>query len=269
MKKKGRTCRGFSFDSFGRKVLDSAIIDKLKHYRKDPMFCVEGGSKALSRYVRRDSAIIVNHKKVYRLCREEGLLLQRSKKKSHQGSVMRSQNRRVSGENKVWEFDIKHGWLYGERRSFFILAFIDVGTRAIKAHYVGRSCKAEDMQRTFKLALESCKGDDLKGLVIRSDNGPQMRSYAFRKFASRCQVEHEFIPPRTPNKNAHIEAFFSILDRHLENTYLLNLAEAYVWVNDFVNFYNNHRIHGKLKMTPAEFSKRRDLHTRPEFVEAI
>ena len=67
----------------GEKIFDSQIADILKYLRQDSFLSVEGGSKALSKYLRRDYGVIINYKKVARLCRLHGLLLKkRGKKKS-------------------------------------------------------------------------------------------------------------------------------------------------------------------------------------------
>lgn len=49
-------------------------------------------------------------------------------------------------------------------------------------------------------------------LVIRSDNGPQFISNKFQDTCKELKLEHERIPFKTPNKNAHIEAFHRLLN---------------------------------------------------------
>lgn len=68
------------------------------------------------------------------------------------------------------------------------------------------------------------------------------------------QVLHELIPPATPNKNAHIEAFNSILDAEfIQPRYFMKYGQAYRETVDFMWFYNYFRIHGSLKYkTPME-----------------
>jgi putative transposase len=57
-----------------------------------------------------------------------------------------------------------------------------------------------------------------------------------------------------PNKNAHIESFFSILElEFLSVTYFSTFAEAYEKTHSFLRFYNTERIHGSIgDITPAE-----------------
>ena len=93
-------------------------------------------------------------------------------------------------------------------------------------------------------------------LVIRSDNGPQMTSNMFKKYIDDNSFEHEFIPPGDCNKNAHVESFNSIIEiEFLQVRYFENFADAYKQTVEFMEFYNNERIHGSLKMmTPNEFT---------------
>ena len=67
-------------------------------------------------------------------------------------------------------------------------------------------------------------------------------------------MSHEFIPFQTPNKNAHIESFFSILElEFLSVTYFNNFEEAYEKTHNFIRFYNEERIHGSIgDIPPAE-----------------
>ncbi|WP_370872870.1 integrase core domain-containing protein [Croceifilum oryzae] len=48
--------------------------------------------------------------------------------------------------------------------------------------------------------------------ALRTDNGPQFISHLFGDFCESNDLEHERIPPRTPNKNAHIKSFHSTLE---------------------------------------------------------
>jgi len=51
-RRRGQPPPGFSYTIDREKVLDSTITDHLRNYREDPFLKVEGGSKALSRYLR-------------------------------------------------------------------------------------------------------------------------------------------------------------------------------------------------------------------------
>ncbi|SFF39407.1 Integrase core domain-containing protein [Paenibacillus algorifonticola] len=71
-------------------------------------------------------------------------------------------------------------------------------------------------------------------------------------------MEHERIPPRTPNKNAFIESFHSILERECyQRNCFESKEEAFAEVDRFVRYYNNDRIHGSLyDWPPKEYLRR-------------
>lgn len=82
----------------GALILDQTIVSILKEYRQEVVFFNAGGSKKLSKYIAIEKKIDINHKKIYRLCHENNLLLfkqdfikKRQFKKSRLG-ILRSQN---------------------------------------------------------------------------------------------------------------------------------------------------------------------------------
>ena len=65
----------------GEKILDSAIVSILKEYRASIEFTNGGGARKLSKYLAIEQRIYINHKKIYRLCDENDLLLFRQEEK--------------------------------------------------------------------------------------------------------------------------------------------------------------------------------------------
>lgn len=192
---------------------------------------------------------------MYRLCKELKILKpQRQVKPKHPKKIAR--NRTVTASNQLWETDIKYGYICGEDRFFYILSFIDVADRNIISHHIGLSCTGEDASRALKIALlkrQLYEADNKP--VVRSDNGPQFISEAFETSCESLKVEHERIPYKTPNMNAHIESYYRILeDECLGINEFESFAEAYTIVNEFIKLYNTKRIHSSTKyMPPAEF----------------
>lgn len=191
---------------------------------------------------------------MYRLCSQAGILLERKKRKIRLRKL--SVDRRITAPNKLWQFDIKYGFIHGENRFFFVCAFIDVFDRDIKGYHIGHHCTAEDILRTLRLALKANNIGPQDQLVLRSDNGPQMSSLKFERELLALPANHEFIPVRTPNKNAYIESFFSLLEINvMASEYFYSFRQGFERVVEFINFYRNERIHGSLKMTPLEFRR--------------
>lgn len=150
-------------------------------------------------------------------------------------------------------------------------SFIDVYSRKIVGEYVGSQCKSGDLIFTLNQALIKEGITDEHKLVIRSDNGSQMSSLLFYNYLKDLEYKltHEFIPVATPNKNAHIESFFSILETEfIQVHYFKTLADAYVKTREFIKFYNERRVHKALKYrTPNEvmldYKMGRPLNIKP------
>lgn len=90
---------------------------------------------------------------------------------------------------------------------------------------------------------------------IRTDNGPQFISEKFEETCLRLGIAHERIPVKTPNMNAHIEAFHSVLeDECYARHEFESFAQAYEEVYCYIEYYNRRRRHGALRyMSPQAF----------------
>lgn len=251
----GRRPPGYTVNRDGVIILDSTVENIIRGYRSQAEYSNAAGVRKLKHLMRRDFRFYLNEKKIYRICLENGLLLSKRKK---QGVARRrlAVNRQVTALHQVWQFDLKYGYVDGEGKFFFVLGFIDVFTRKVVGEHIGLSCKAGDLCFALQQALESEGITDDHQLVIRSDNGPQMTSKEFAQWLASLEKKlmHEFIPVQTPNKNAHIESFFSILEiEFLCVTYFTTFAEAYEKTKAFIRFYNEKRIHGSIGyITPTE-----------------
>lgn len=253
----GRPIPGYSYDKNGQKVPDARIKRYLRRLLNGPH--AASGYRKLTILLRRKYQLIINKKKVYRLCKELGVLApQRVIRNAAPRRIAR--NRVVTGPNQVWQMDIKYGYVAGKREHFFVSCVLDVFDRQIIAHHRGKSCTTQHVMKTLQKALLKrevhAKELDRK-LAIRTDNGPQFTSKKFHQLCEQHGVEHERIPNKTPNKNAHIESFHSILEmecfrRHCFETY----EEAFAEVDRFIRFYNNERLHGSLyDLPPREYAE--------------
>lgn len=234
---------------------DSWIIEHLKNYRNDINFHNGIGCRALHEYLEVDYQITVNHKKIYRLCSENKLLLNRKKKIKKVKKL--ASNYKVTGPNQLWQFDIKYGYVHGEDRHFYFLAFVDVYTKKVMGYHLGLQCTANDLKLALKASLAVVSQEDQENLIIRSDNGPQMSSRQFKAYVDSLNLCHEFIPVRCPDKNAFVESFFSIFEiEFLQVRYFLSMKEVHRQVNEWVEWYNQRRLHGSLKYkSPDGFIK--------------
>jgi putative transposase len=250
----GRPIPEYSLTTDGQKISDTQIEEWL-------MELVEGeehgyGYRNLAHALYVQRALILNHKKAYRLCKKLGLLQKKPNKKfKHPRRI--AKNRLVNGPNQLWQIDIKYGYVHGYDRFFFLFDMIDVFDRYIVGYHLGSSCDAKDVCATVQRALEARLKPGEAAPVIRSDNGPQFLSHVFGDMClnENRPIEHERIPPKTPNMNAYIESFHSIIERDLyAKEYFETYEEAYKKVHQYIEFYNLRRFHGSLnKMSPSQY----------------
>lgn len=258
---RGRPPPGFTVNRDGSLILDVSILEIIKRYRMRIEYANAAGVRKLKHLMRRDYKIYINEKKVVRICRENRLLLSRRRSRGIAARIVAA-NRKITAPHQVWQFDLKYGYVDGEKKFFFVLSFIDVFTRKIVGEHVGLRCQGGDLAFALKQALEAQGIKPDHPLVLRSDNGPQMTCREFSRYLTKLEMKlmHEFIPVQTPNKNAHIESFFSILElEFLRVRYFKNFAEAYEETKKFIRFYNEERIHGSIGyITPTEAMEKYD-----------
>lgn len=252
----GRPAPGYSYNEDGKKISDEQIKEFLLEEIAGDGY--NYGYRKLTKVLCRKYNLIINKKKVYRLCKELDILRpQRKKKVSYPRKLAR--NRIITGSNQLWEADIKYGFIEGEDRFFFVMSIIDVYDRGIIDYYMGLSCTGNNVIQSLKRALfKRQQFDKSEKLVIRTDNGPQFISHTFQEFCENYEVEHERIPPKTPNLNAHVESFHRIFeDDCLSRWHFKTYAEAYEAVTEFMAFYNERRMHSSiLDLSPKEFFER-------------
>lgn len=249
----GRPVPGLSYTQDGKPVSDEQICEWIMEF-----LAGEGASygyRKLTILLRRRHGLCINKKKVYRLCKRMNVLRPQRQLKIKYPKRL-ANNRVITGSNQLWETDIKYGWLSGEQRFFFLMSIMDVFDRAIIAYHIGLTCEAQHLvQITQEALMKRQLFEKVDKPVIRSDNGPQFISHRFEAACAEFELIHERIPPKTPNKNAHIESFHSILEaecyrRHEFETY----PQAYEIVSQFIQGYNCIRIHGSIyDLSPYEY----------------
>jgi putative transposase len=190
----------------------------------------------------------VNHKRIERLWRQEGLKVPQKQPKRrrlwlNEGSCVRL---RAAHRDHVWSYDFVMDRT-SEGRSFRMLTLIDEHTRECLAIDVARSLKSEDvLERLSDLFVR-------RGVpkYIRSDNGSEFTAYKVRDWLERVQVQTLFIAPGSPWENGYIESFNGKLRDELLNCELFDtLLEAKVLIERWRRHYNTFRPHSSLGYQP-------------------
>jgi len=190
----------------------------------------------------------INHKRVERIWRREGLKVPKKQPKRGRlwltdGSCVR---KRPEYKNHVWAYDFVQDRTYNGK-SFRILTVIDEYTRECLALQVERKLKSADVIDTLA---------DLfirKGIpaYIRSDNGSEFTAKIVRKWLSGLGAKTLFIEPGSPWENGYNESFNGKLrDELLNGEIFYTLKEAQVVIEDWRKLYNTARPHSSLGYRP-------------------
>jgi putative transposase len=205
---------------------------------------------------------VVNHKKLFRLYREEKLAVRcRGSRKRAIGT--RAPMMIPLTPNERWSLDFVSDQLTDGRR-FRILAIVDDCTRECLALVADSSLSGFRVARELDRLIAS-RG---RPKMIVSDNGSELTSNAILAWADRNRVAWHYIAPGKPMQNAFIESFNGRLrDELLNETLFTSLAQARVALECWRADYNGSRPHSRLGWkTPSEFAftfqSRRDLALR-------
>ncbi|WP_307500599.1 IS3 family transposase, partial [Paenibacillus brasilensis] len=251
--KGGRPVPGFSMTKTGVPMSDGQIQEWLCELLNDETEVY--GYRKLTICLQREHHLVINKKKVYRLLAKMKMLQpQRRKRLKHPRKL--ANNREIKTSNELWEMDIKYGYIAGEQRFFYLLCVIDVLDREVIDFYMGLSCEGKHAAGLIQRTLwQRQLFETEQRPVIRTDNGPQFISHVFEEACVTHDVTHERIPPKTPNKNAHIEPFHSLLEAECLQRYeFSSYREAYETVTSYIRFYNERRMHGSLyDLAPKQF----------------
>lgn len=194
----------------------------------------------------------VNHKRVYRIYREEGL--QHRPRTRH----------RLTGEkrghppdpvtiNEVWVMDFMSDALQNGRkiRTFNVM---DAFTRQCHCVEVDTSLPGYRVKRVLERLIQ-VHG---KPKRIQIDNGSEFRCKLIEAWAQAEGIELYFIDPGKPNQNGRIESFNSRFRQEcLNQEWFLNLAEARWTIARWRRHYNEERPHSSLNyLPPNEWARR-------------
>jgi putative transposase len=197
------------------------------------------------------AGVKVNHKRVLRLYREEGLRVRRAKRKrvcQNRDYVMQVPVK----PNEIWAMDFVHDRL-DDSRPIKTLTIVDQFSKESPAIEVDFSISGPRVVRVLEWLRET------RGLPeeIYVDNGPEFSSVALDRWAWERKVRLHFIQPGKPIQNCYIESFNSrFRDECLNQHVFHNIAEARDLIEIWRDDYNRHRPHSSLQgKTPIEYTR--------------
>jgi putative transposase len=193
----------------------------------------------------------VNHKRVYRLYREDGLSLRLKKPRRNVSAANRDRQPAAAAANEMWSMDFVSDALFDGRR-LRALTVVDAFTREALAIDVDQGIKGEQVVEVMA-RISSIRGAPR---TIRVDNGPEFISKALDRWAYENGVTLDFSRPGKPTDNAFVESFNGRLrDECLNTHWFLSLEDARAKIEAWRRDYNESRPHTSLGwLTPVEYA---------------
>jgi len=221
-------------------LLTERIIELVKTYGRYGYRLITG--------LLRNEGWRVNHKRVERIWRREGLKVPKKQPKRgrlwlNDGSCVRL---RPQHRNHVWSYDFVTERTH-DGRAFRMLNIIDEFTKECLDITVERKITSHQViERLAHLFIT-------KGIPehLRSDNGPEFTARVVRKWLADLGVKTLFIEPGSPWENGYVESFNARLrDELLDREIFTTLLEAKVLIEKWRRTYNTVRPHSSLGYKP-------------------
>lgn len=189
----------------------------------------------------------------YRILRNENQLVHRQS--SRPAKHHKPDAYTAHGANQVWTWDITYLPTQVHGLYFYLYMIMDIYSRKI----VGWSIhEVELSEHAAKLIKQACLDEKVmqQQLVLHSDNGSPMKGATMLAMLEKLGVVPSFSRPSVSDDNPYSEALFKTLKYHPTFPLLTKfstIAEARVWCEKFVEWYNQQHLHSALKfVTPMQ-----------------
>jgi putative transposase len=222
----------------------------LEHHRRY-------GYRRVTRELRR-RGLLVNHKRVARLMREDNLLAVQPRawvattNSGHELEVYMNLAARmkVTGINQLWLADITYIRLGSE--FVYLAVVLDAYSRKVVGWALERTLAASLTVAALEQAIEQRQPPP--GLVHHSDRGLQYASEEYARVLRLYAIVPSMSRPANPYDNAFCESFMRTLKREeIDARSYRDLDDLRVHVQGFIEqYYNRCRLHSALGYRPPE-----------------
>jgi transposase InsO family protein len=254
LKRKGR-------DS--RKARDRPVVEvMMKIVLQNPGY----GYRRTTRQLRKHG-LVVNHKRVLRLMKENNLTFRRKKwspittDSEHSNPVYPNLvgGMKITGPNQVWGADFTYIQL--QKEYVYLAVELDLFGRRIIGWSLSRNLDTATALDALQMALYTRRDEDLSGLIHHTDRGTQYTSFEFTECLRNHGIQISNSRKGNPYDNAFVESFFKTLK--YEEVYLNEyetFQDALDNIGNFIeNVYNRKRMHSSLGYkSPIEFEQQQE-----------
>ena len=198
----------------------------------------------------------INRETVRRMMRRMGLSRPKIRYKSKRPK--RVEKMHPVEPNRGWQIDMT-SFVLSNMMTLYLVLVIDCYSREIVGWTLDRRCRAGEWVGALRMGLESqglTSKELCSGLVVRSDNGSQPCSKKFVEYLGKFGVRGQYTGYNAPDDNAYVERVIrTVKEEEIWPNLYDSRPEAAMAIEDYINDYNNERIHSALDyLTPSEFA---------------
>lgn len=241
-----------------RRQINHSVLERILILKSDhPAW----GYRRIWAYLRYREGLDVNKKRIYRLMKENNLLVTRNMKLKACRTPLKAKPK-ANKPNQIWGIDMTKvmvgcwGWLY-------LHVVLDWYTKKIVGYNLSPQSKTKDWLDAVEMALQKQFPEGIRDsnnnekLYLVSDNGSQPTSVGFMAACNVLEIKQIFASYNNPKGNADTERV------------IRTIKEDLVWPNDFqtpfelqtaldkwINDYNTDYPHSSLNYkTPRQFEQ--------------
>jgi len=230
------------------------ILQKIKDIKTEhPLW----GYRRVTAWLRLRERMKVNRKRIYKLMKENGLLVERKIYKVRRKP--KKSKPRAKKPLQFWGIDMTKfiieglGWVY-------IVIVLDWFTKEIVGFDISLRSRSEDWLRALEMALNKKFPDGVRGngLSLISDNGSQPTSRSFMAKMTILGIEQIFTSYDNPKGNAETERMIRTIKEEVVWLHEFeSLAEAKKIIGSWIEKYNREYVHSALGyLSPLEFERK-------------
>lgn len=212
----------------------------------------------------RKFALVVNHKKIRRSMKLQGLFCKIRRKKPQYGKQYHSASERAFPNRlkQCFETDVPDSVYSGDvtevrlksSQKVYMHMVKDLATKEIISYNISTSPNASLVLDSFREHLKELQPEKLQQLIYHTDQGGVFMCDAHIATMKNIGVTQSMSRRGNCLDNAPIESFFGHMKDFVSFKELNSVSEVKTAVKEYVFYYNNERPQwGLKKMTPAEY----------------
>lgn len=243
-----------------KEQIESQIIEAIKSlYEKHKGRL---GVERMTKQLKIEKNIYCNHKKVYRIMKENNYLsvVKRKKKyvkpgKPHPKRNILKRNFKTSCPYDKMATDVTEISMFGMK--MYISPIKDLHTNMIESVEISKHATLVTVMKMFEKIKSKAIAE---GTIFHSDQGSVYNSLKFQKELEKNNFIQSMSRKGTPIDNSPMESFFSTLKSELIYNPLVKIEsyeELKKEIKEYIEYYNNERIQKGLGyLTPKQFKEK-------------